>query len=54
MLVLKINEGEKIKIGDNVELAFKFNPGQHSIGVVINAPRKVKVVRIAAEKKERH
>lgn len=53
MLVLKINEGEKIKIGDNIELLFKCNSGQHATDVCIDAPKEVGISRISEHEKKR-
>jgi len=44
MLVLRRKQGEKIVIGDNIEVIFD-NIDNHSIKVLVKAPKDVKIMR---------
>lgn len=57
MLALKMNTNDRLKIGDDVELTFVRTSYRNRIEVFVNAPRELKIERIASEteeKKEKH
>jgi len=57
MLALKMNTNDRLKIGDDVELTFVRTSSRNRIEVFVNAPRELKIERIASgteEKKEKH